>query len=120
MDDDNDFKNQLRQQTVRETARSRYRDRVSRERVHPIDYDVSALINFALERRLRHPQTMQAVRRATYRVDTDALRLLVHIATEGGATNRALRARCARVLGYCDTIEAALALRDKFYEETNA
>jgi hypothetical protein len=94
-----------------ERLRSRHRDRFSRERVHPIQYDVNRLTNFVCDRRTRQPGALDTVRRVMKSVDTEALRVLVQIASERGSRSRSMRRCCSRVLSYCDVIEAALALR---------
>lgn len=94
-----------------ETAASRFRDRFSRERVHPVTRDINQLINFTIRRRLRHaPAVLDANRRVLRRVDTKALRFLVSVVLHGGAYDLTMRRRCDRILGYCDVLEAALLL----------
>lgn len=97
-----------------ETSKSRFRDRWSGERVHPISYDITLLINFTSLRRLRDaPDILDAIRRAMRGVDTKALRFLVSAALRGSCS-LAMQRRCDRVLAYCDAIDAAVALRGEW------
>lgn len=101
----------IRAEVERETRRSRYRDRTSRCRIHPIKHDVSQLMAFVIARRLRQPGVTDLLRRVLKRVDTRAVRQLVSIVLENGSYPPTMRRRCDRLLGYCATIEAALALK---------
>jgi hypothetical protein len=97
----------------RERLASRFRDRCSRERIHPIQYDINKLLDFIIQRRRRSaPAAFDAARRVLRVVDTTAIRLLVSVVLEQGRYGWSMRCRCERLLGYCDTLEAALALRD--------
>ena len=107
-----EFRDQIRAEIERETRTSRHRDRVSGERVHPIEHDVNQLINFVTDRRLRQPDALPAARRANKSVDTEALRVLIEIALKRGATTTAIRRRCSRIVTYCDVIETAVASRE--------
>lgn len=108
-DDINGFRAAVRE----ETKRSRFRDRWSRERIHPVQHDVNRLLNFIIERRRRSPSMVfDAARTVLKRVDTDAIRLLVSTVLDGGC-GETMRRRCARLIGYCEIIEAALALRER-------
>jgi predicted DNA-binding WGR domain protein len=106
---------EIRAQVERETRRSRYRDRWSRERMHPIQHDVSQLIDFVMERRRRETDGARVGLRVLERVDTEALRLLVEMARRGHL-DRTMRRRCQRVDYYCLVIEKALELHDALLE----
>ncbi len=95
----------------RETRRSRYRDRCSRMRLHPIQHDIAQLVDFVMERRRRQRDGLAAARCVLETVNTDALRTLIHLAREHGRCNRTMRRRCERIENYCLIIETALALR---------
>ena len=94
-----------------ETRRSRYRDRWSREPVHPAQHDVGAIIDFVIDRRKRQQGALEAARRVCKSVDTAALRFLIAVVLDGGVSTVAIRRSCTRVLAHCDAIEAALAQR---------
>jgi len=94
-----------------ETSRSRYRDHGTRRRVHPLDHDLGALIEFAVDRRRREgPAVCDAARRVMTMVDTDALRFLIRVVLEHGQCNITVKRRCARLLAHCENLDAALAL----------
>ena len=102
-----------------ETRRSRFRDRCSRRRKHPINNDVSKLLDFIINRR-RH-SAFAAARVVLGMEDGDklqAFRLLVAVTLapgiRGGGCGWFMRRRCERILGYADTIESALAQRNRF------
>ncbi len=94
----------------RERRASRHRDRFSRTRVHPVQHDLTLLIDFVLSRRIRQPETLGAVRRAIAAVDTDAVRCLIDVALTRAATTAAIRRVCGRLSANCETLEAALTL----------
>jgi hypothetical protein len=107
-DDVNGFRAAVRE----ETKRSRFRDRWSRERIHPFDYDVHSIVGFVIERHRRFPpEVFDAARILCRRTDTDAIRVLVYAVLEGPC-GLVMRRRCGRLLWYCDVIETALAIRD--------
>ena len=97
----------------RERLASRFRDRRSGERIHPIAADVGGLIDFVASRRQRQPDAMNLLRRLFVSTDTLAIRLLLVMVLTKGACNRAMKRRCARLLGYCEIIEAAFALGEE-------
>jgi endonuclease III len=96
-----------------ERLASRFRDRSSRQRVHPVQNDISRLVDFVAARRLRQPGVVDLLRRTLKHVDTDALRFLVSAVLDHGTCDRYMKRRCARLLGYCETIEAALMQKEK-------
>jgi len=106
----NDFERQIYEETERETRKSRFRDRISRQRVDPYQYDITMLINFLASRRLRQPGTRDIVLRIHRSVDTEALRLAIALVLEKGSYTPAMRRRCERIEGYCNAFESALTL----------
>lgn len=104
----------IRAEVERERLKSRYRDRNSLERVHPIQHDVNMILAFIIVRRRRSaPAAFDAARRVLRAVDTSALRVVVSTVLDGGQSDRTTKRRCARILGYCTTIETALALKGR-------
>ena len=104
----NEFERQVFEETERETRRSRFRDRISRQRVDPYQWDINQLVEFLISRRLRQPGTLDLARRIQRSVDTEALRLAIALVLEKGSYPPAMRRRCERIEGYCNVIEAAL------------
>jgi len=102
---------QIREEIERETRTSRHRDRISGGRVHEIQHDVNQLVHFVATRRQRQPGVFDAARRVCRTIDTEALRFLVALVL-GGSSYPAMRRLCARIIGYCETVEAALALKE--------
>ena len=84
---------------VREEVRkSRFRDKCSGIRVHPIQHDIGAVIDFVIQRRRRQaPAAFDAARRVLRRVDTTALRFLVSTVLEDGRCDIRMRRRCERL-----------------------
>lgn len=103
----------IRAETESERLKSRFRDSRTRERIHPIDYDIHKLLDFILERRRRakpHDAVWDAALRVLETVDTQALRFLVSTIFDKGRVDHVTRRRCRRVLGYCDTVNKAYAV----------
>jgi hypothetical protein len=95
-----------------EVKRSRFRDRSSGGRVHPIQHDVNMVLDFIIDRRRRQaPAVFDAARKVLKHVDTEALRFLVSTVLEDGRCDNYMNRRCARLLEYCATIDSALALK---------
>jgi hypothetical protein len=100
----------------RARLKSRFRDRFSRSRIHPIQHDVDWLCTFVMTRRLRQPGVMDLLRRIQpphlslrqQLESLDAIRLLVDIVLQKGSCDRVMKRRCARLLEMCDTLEAGL------------
>jgi hypothetical protein len=91
----------------RETRHSRFRDRCSRERVHPVKHDVGMLLDVVMtSRRRQTPAVLDAARRVLKGTDTMALRVLIAAVLEGNG-DVAMRHRCERLLESCDTYEKA-------------
>ena len=82
-----------------------------------VERDVGQLVDFVAEHRRRHGAiAMPTVHRVMRRVDTAALRALVRVALSGRC-NWTLRRRCARILSYADTIDAAHTLGSALFGE---
>ena len=89
----------------RERRKSKFRDRCSRDRVHPITHDLVYIVDFVIDRRTRHARAaFVATRRVLTRVDTEAMRYLVDVVLEGGACDVTTRRRCGRLLEYCNAV----------------
>jgi len=108
----NQIQTAIRNEVERETRKSRYRDRFSRQRLHPITADIGALVSFVIDRRRRQAGALELARCALGVIDTEVIRLLVEIVRRGSC-NRAMLRRCRRLEHYCEIIEAALALKGK-------
>src|SRR5258706_6959000 len=79
----------------RERLASRFRDRCSRAKIHPIQYDIDKLIDFVIQRRRGSaPTAFDAARRVLHVVDTTAIRLLVSVVLEHGRYGLSMRCRC--------------------------
>jgi hypothetical protein len=113
----------IRDELREETSKSRFRDNCSRRRKHPIDNDFNKLLDFIIDRRRREPRsTFDAARIVLGMGDPkvnrpQAIRLLVSVVlapgVRGGSCGWLMRRRCKRLLEYCDTIEAALAWKER-------
>jgi hypothetical protein len=108
------LKDQIAVEIADKTTRSPYRDSVTGKRLHPIQADLDRLLDFVAARRATYPGALDAARRALRQIDTAAIRDVVAAVLEGGAVDTSTRRRCERVTGYCDTLDAALALRSEF------
>jgi hypothetical protein len=102
-------------ETADETRRSRYRDPCSHRRVHPVQHDIMAVFHFATDRRMRVPGVKDAARivvssKPDRAAKTAALRVLVDVILNHGATTPTIVRTCHRIAGYCDLFEAGLAL----------
>jgi len=104
---------EIRERLEREISQSRYRDRVSRHRIHPIEHDLNALIEFVICRRSDHEDTLDAARRALARVNTEAVRFLIAAVRERGTHPKWIADVCVRLEENCSTIETALLLRKR-------
>lgn len=101
----------IQEEIREETKRSRFRDRWSRRKIHPVQNDINKLVGFVINRRMRQPGVTDLLRRVLHRVDTEAIRFLVEMVLQTGSCGWFMSRRCKRLLEYCDTIEAALAQR---------
>jgi hypothetical protein len=99
-----------------ETRRSRYRDPCSHRRVHPVHHDIMSVFHFATDRRMRLPGVKDAARIVVSskpgdrQAKTKALRFLVDVILNHGATNPTIRRTCKRIEGYCDLVDAGREL----------
>jgi hypothetical protein len=103
----------LREEVAAETARSRFRDRSTGKRIHPISADIRRLIDYAVDRRRRHPDARgirDAAHTLYHRNDPEAMRVLVDAILDYGACTPTIRRTCERVLVYCDQLDLIFEL----------
>jgi hypothetical protein len=101
----------IRAAVERERLKSRFRDRCSRERIHPIANDFGRLFDFVMSRRRRQPGALDLLRRSLNRTDVAAILSLVEMVLTKGACNRAMRRRCARLIWYCEQLVMVFVLK---------
>jgi hypothetical protein len=103
----------LRAEVERERRKSRRRNRISGERVHPVQHDIDRLCDFVIDRRATQPGALDALRRLYKSVDVEAMRFLTDIVLNEGRCDLAMRRRCARLSMYCDKFDRALSLEGR-------